>query len=157
MMRVDQVSKFLVIGLAMVLSIALSEPSHAAGGSGGSGSAPAQSDDSRHRNLTSSSSYMPLPALVATVQSQRRARGLLQIEAGLEVHDPALRRRVDRFMPRLRNAYISTLTLYTGMYYEFGDIPDADRIAAMLQEATDLTLGESGAEVLLGMVIIHAD
>ena len=43
------------------------------------------------------------------------------------------------------------------MSYRFGDIPDADRISEILQEATDLTLGQEGADVLIGMVIIHAD
>lgn len=119
--------------------------------------ASSSSEDSRHRNLTSSETYMPLPPLTATVQANFRSRGLLQIEAGLEISDDDLRRRVERFMPRLRNAYISALTLYTGSFYQFGDVPDADRIAALLQEATDVTLGESGAQVLLGMIIIHAD
>ena len=60
-------------------------------------------------------------------------------------------------MPRLRNAYVSALNVYTGMSYRFGDVPDADRIAELLQEATDVTMGQTGAEVLIGMVIIHAD
>ena len=59
-------------------------------------------------------------------------------------------------MPRLRNAHVQALTMYTGMNYRFGDIPDADRIAQMLQDATDATLGEEGAEILIGMIIIHA-
>ncbi|MBR9825143.1 MAG: flagellar basal body-associated FliL family protein [Alphaproteobacteria bacterium] len=119
---------------------------------------PAQSEDtSRHRSLTSSDSYMPLPPLTATVQANRRARGLLQIEAGLEVEDTDLRDRIDRLMPRLRNAYVTALSVYTGMYYQYGEVPDADRIAALLQEATDMTLGRDGAEVLIGMIIIHAD
>ena len=122
-------------------------------------SPPAQdsSDETRHRTITSSDTYMPLPALTATVQSNRRARGLMQIEAGLEIADPQLRRRVEMYLPRLRNAYVSALSVYTGMNYSFGDIPDADRISQILQEATDMTLGQEGAQVLLGMIIIHAD
>lgn len=115
------------------------------------------SDDARHRNITSSDSYMPLPPLTATVQANRRARGILQIEAGLEVEDYQLRRRVERYMPRLRNAYVTAMSVYTGNYFQYGEVPDADRIAALLQEATDMTLGEDGAEVLLGMIIIHSD
>ena len=52
---------------------------------------------------------------------------------------------------------MSALSVYTGMNYSFGDIPDADRISQILQEATDMTLGQEGAQVLLGMIIIHAD
>lgn len=149
-MRVDPMSLARALVLSFALLCGIAAPAMAA-------PPPAQSDDSRHRNLTSSDSYMPLPPLTATVQAQRRARGLLQIEAGLEVEDAELRRRIDRLMPRLRNAYVSALTMYTGMYYQYGDVPDADRIAAMLQEATDMTLGREGAEVLLGMIIIHSD
>lgn len=114
-------------------------------------------EDGRHRMITSSETYMPLPPLTATVQANRRARGLLQIEAGLEISDSRLRHRVERYMPRLRNAYVSALSIYTGMHYSFGEVPDADRIAQILQEATDITLGQEGAEVLIGMIIIHAD
>ncbi|WP_421924283.1 flagellar basal body-associated FliL family protein [Maricaulis maris] len=115
------------------------------------------SEESRHRTITSSETYMPLPPLTATVQANRRARGILQIEAGLEIEDPRIRHRVERYMPRLRNAYVSALSIYTGMHYSFGDVPDADRIAQILQEATDMTLGQEGADVLIGMIIIHAD
>lgn len=115
------------------------------------------SEESRHRTITSSETYMPLPPLTATVQANRRARGILQIEAGLEIEDPRIRHRVERYMPRLRNAYVSALSIYTGMHYSFGDVPDADRIAQILQEATDMTLGQEGADVLIGMIIIHTD
>jgi hypothetical protein len=139
-----------------VLTAALTLTAPALAG-GGSSPAPAQNEDSRHRTLTSSPTYMPLAPLTATVQADHRARGLLQIEAGLEISDNRLRRRVEQTMPRLRNAWISALSVYTGVNYRFGDIPDADRIAAILQEATDITLGQEGAEVLIGMIIIHAD
>ncbi|WP_300544022.1 hypothetical protein [Maricaulis sp.] len=121
----------------------------------GGGGSPAPSEDSRHRTLTSSESYVPISALTATVQANHRAQGLLQIEAGLEVPDARLRRRVEQYMPRLRNAWVTALSVYTGVNYRFGDVPDADRIAQVLQEATDITLGQEGAEILIGMIIIH--
>lgn len=80
---------------------------------------------------------------------------MLQIEAGLEIEDSRLRRRVEASMPRLRNAYVTAMSIYTGVNYRFGDVPDADRIAQLLQDATDLTLGEEGAHLLLGMVLIN--
>ncbi len=117
----------------------------------------ASSEGGRNRAITSSETYMPLPPLTATVQANRRARGLMQIEAGLEISDSRLRHRVERYLPRLRNAYVSALSIYTGAHYSFGEVPDADRIAQILQEATDMTLGQEGAEVLIGMIVIHAD
>lgn len=150
----------LTCGLVAVLLASATGPALAGGGGGGGGggsSAPAQGEETRRRMITPSQTYMPLPPLTATVQANHRARGLLQIEAGLEIEDPQLRRRAERYLPRLRNAWVSGLSAYTGMSYRFGDVPDADRIAQILQEATDITLGEEGAEVLIGMVIIHAD
>lgn len=140
-----------------VLALVLAATAPALAGGGGGGGGGAQGEESRRRMLTPSETYMPLPPLTATVQANHRARGLLQIEAGLEIEDPQLRRRAERYLPRLRNAWVSALSAYTGMGYRFGDIPDADRISEILQEATDMTLGQEGAEVLIGMVIIHAD
>ena len=143
---------------ALAGALTATSPALAGGGGGGGGGGEASSsDEGRHRTLTNSQSYVPINPLTATVQSNHRARGLLQIEAGLEIPDARLRRRAEHYMPRLRNAWVTALSVYTGMNYRFGDIPDADRIAAMLQEATDITLGEEGAEILIGMIIIHAD
>lgn len=98
---------------------------------------------------------MPLDPLTATVHADFRLRGVLHIEAGLEIPDNRLRARAERLMPRLRDHYVSALAMYTGANYRFGDVPDADRISELLQRATDEALGEEGAIILLGMVIIH--
>ncbi|WP_417467857.1 hypothetical protein [Maricaulis sp.] len=143
------------LAVAACLSVSLAAPALAmSGGGGGSGAAPAE--DSRHRSVTSADTYLPLPPLMATVQADHRARGNLQIEAGLEIQDARLRRRVEQIMPRLRNAYVTALSIYTGVNYRYGTVPDADRIAQLLQDATDMTLGTEGARVLIGMVIINA-
>lgn len=143
--------------LAICLSLSLESTAFANSNNGGGGHGEASSDDSRHRSLTSSDSYLPLPPLMATVQSNHRARGNLQIEAGLEIEDSRLRQQVEQSMPRLRNAYVTALGIYTGVNYRFGDVPDADRISQLLQEATDMTLGTDGARLLLGMVIINTN
>lgn len=127
------------------------------GPGGGGGSAPPAETDSRRRNLTQSTHYVPLPPMTASVQADYRLRGVMHIEAGLEIADARKRRRAQMMMPRLRDAYVSALSLYTGVNYRFGDVPDIDRIRALLQDATDEALGHDEAEVLLGMVIIHSD
>ncbi|MGK0267398.1 MAG: hypothetical protein ACI82N_001651 [Maricaulis sp.] len=155
--RAIQAPTALTIAFALCLTLAVGEAAFAGGGGGGGGHGAPPAQDSRHRSLTSSDSYLPLPPLMATVQADHRARGNLQIEAGLEVEDGRLRRRVEQSMPRLRNAYVTALSIYTGVNYRFGDVPDADRISQLLQDATDMTLGVEGARVLIGMVIINAD
>jgi hypothetical protein len=144
-----------VLALVAALAIFASAPALASPPSGGGGAS--QGDDGRRRSLTSSTSYLPLPQLMATVQADYRSAGLLQIEMGLEISNSRLRRRAEHMMPRLRDAYVSAISLYVGMNYRYGDVPDANRIAELLQNATDHTLGQEGAQVLLGMVMIHAD
>jgi hypothetical protein len=141
---------------AAAAALSMSAPAFASPPSGGGGG-QSQSDDGRRRSLTSSTSYLPLPQLMATVQADYRSAGLLQIEMGLEISDSRLRRRAEHMMPRLRDAYVSAISLYVGMNYRYGDVPDANRIAELLQNATNHTLGQDGARVLLGMVMIHAD
>lgn len=126
-------------------------------GPDGDGATPPAEENTgrRHRSLTSSDGYMPLDPLTASVHADFRLRGILHIEAGLEIPNARNRSRAERLMPRLRDRYVSALALYTGANYRFGDVPDADRISYLLQEATDDVLGEDTADVLLGMIIIH--
>ncbi|MEN0652992.1 MULTISPECIES: Tat pathway signal protein [Hyphobacterium] len=119
----------------------------------GHGAAPQQAQ--RGRSITSSPDFVPLAPLTATLQADYRLRGILQIEAGLEIPDRRLRARAEEMMPRLRNAYVTQLSIYAGANYRYGEMPDADRISAMLQQATDDILGQEGAQILLGMVVIH--
>lgn len=157
MTQLVNVFRYLCCAICVVLLSAAILPGDAFAGGGGGGDAPQQADDGRRRNLTASDSYVPLPPLTATVQADFRARGLLQIEAGLEISDSRLRRRAERSMPLLRDAYVSALSVYAGVNYRYGEVPDADRIAELLQQATDHALGQPGAEVLLGMIMIHTD
>lgn len=121
---------------------------HGSGGSESSGS-------ERRRMITSSQGYVPLSPLTASVHADFRIRGVMQIEAGLEIPDSRLRARAERLMPRLRDAYVAAISRYAGANYRYGDVPDADRISLVLQEATDEVLGQEGADFLLGMVIIN--
>jgi flagellar basal body-associated protein FliL len=154
MMMFLKLSKLpMILACALCLGLSATNPAAAS-----SPPAPSPSaDDGRRRAITSSENFVPLPVLMATVQADYRAQGLLQIESGLEIPDAALRRRVAEHMPRLRDAYITALSLYTGMNYRYGDIPDVVRITELLQNATDHALGEEGATILLGMVMIHAN
>lgn len=144
--------------LAFSICSLLMTPTAFAGGGGGGDTtaAPAQQGSGRqHRPITSSTGYVPLAPLTATVQSDFRLRGIMHIEAGLEIPNNRQRERAEQLMPRLRDRYVSALAMYTGANYRFGDVPDADRISELLQQATDEVLGAGEADILLGMVIIH--
>ena len=142
-----------LLGAAALMS---TTPAYAAPPAGDShGSASGGESSERRRMITSSDGYVPLSPLTASVHADFRMRGVLQIEAGLEIPDNRLRARAERLMPRLRDAYVAALSSYAGSNYRYGDVPDADRISAVLQQATDTILGQEGADFLLGMVIIN--
>ena len=150
----------MVLALAAALSLSLPAQALVAGGGGGGGGAPApapSAEDGRRRSITSSEDYLPLPELMTTVQADFRSAGLMQVEAGLEISDRQLLRRAQENMPRLRDAYVSALSLYAGINYRFGDVPDVDRIIELMQNATDHALGQEGAVVYISMVMIHAN
>ncbi len=102
-----------------------------------------------------SETYIALDSLTAMMARDGRMRATLQIDAGLEIRDPALRARANALRPRLRDAYAAALAEYIGSEHRPGAAPDAGRIGDMLQQATDRTLGQTGADLLLGTVILH--
>lgn len=144
----------LLAAFALALSSATSTHASPPPSSGDGHGAPPQQTQ-RGRSITSSPDFVPLAPLTATLQADYRLRGILQIEAGLEIPDSRLRARAEEMMPRLRNAYVTQLSIYAGANYRYGEMPDAERISTMLQRATDEVLGQEGARVLLGMVVIH--
>src|SRR5262245_18484838 len=68
--------------------------------------APAQ------RKTTQSESYVVIDPMYATIIEGNKPRGLLLVELGLDVPDAALRDRVNRALPALRDAYVRSLIAY---------------------------------------------
>lgn len=149
-----KIRQTLLAAFALALTSAASAHASPPPSSGDGHGAPPQQAQ-RGRSITSSPDFVPLAPLTATLQADYRLRGILQIEAGLEIPDSRLRARAEEMMPRLRNAYVTQLSIYAGANYRYGEMPDAERISMMLQRATDEVLGQEGARVLLGMVVIH--
>lgn len=102
----------------------------------------------------SSASYVSLNTLAATVRRQNGRRGVLTVQAGLDVPDAKLRARVESLLPRIRAALVQTLQTYaTGMTP--GVPPNGDALSLTLQRETDRTVGQKGAKVLLGTMLIN--
>lgn len=98
--------------------------------------------------------FMQLPTLTSTVVRRDGRRGVLTVEAGLDVPDPYLRARADDSRPRLRAAYVQMLQTYaTGL--PPGTPPNPDTIGREMQRETDRVLGKPGARLLLGTIIIN--
>ena len=74
---------------------------------------------------------------------------------GLDVPDPALRERIERDMPQLRDAYVRNLLAFTGTSVRSYRQPDVEAIADRLQGVTDRVLARKGARILLAQIAIR--
>lgn len=113
--------------------------------------APAGVDAAEHGG---GESFVQFPTLTASLMRPNGRRGVLTVEAGLDVADGALRGRTQGSIPRLRDAYIRYLTTYAATVPP-GAAPNPDAIALALQRSTDQVLGKPGAKLLLGTVLIN--
>jgi len=99
-------------------------------------------------------SYIQFPTLTATVIKSDGRRGVLTLDAGVDVPNAGLRAKVNLVQPRLRAAYVQVLQAYV---YSLGPgaPPDPDFLSATLQRETDRVLGQPGARVLLGAMLVN--
>ncbi len=129
-----------LIGLAALGSaLAAAEAAKASGKSSGGG-APANA-------------YIPLPTATATILRRDGRRGVMTVEVGVDVADEALRTRADQSRPRLSAAYNEVVRL-AGERILPGAPPDVEWLSRALQAATDRVLGNAGAKLLLGTVMV---
>jgi hypothetical protein len=99
-------------------------------------------------------SYVQFPTLTATIFRNDGRRGVLTVEAGVDVPNSGLRARVNLIEPRLRAAYVQLLQSYV---YSLGPgaPPDPDYLSLALQRETDRVLGQPGAHLLLGAMLVN--
>jgi hypothetical protein len=99
-------------------------------------------------------SYIQFQTLTATLLRGGGRRGVLTVEAGVDVPEAGLRARAAASQPRLRAAYVQFLGAYAGGLSP-GSPPDADYIARQLQALTNQVLGRPGAKLLIGTILIN--
>jgi hypothetical protein len=116
--------------------------------------APARAASGGEKKKGGGESFLQFPALNATAVRPGGRRGVLTVEAGLDVPDGGLRGRAEASQPRLRDAYIRFLMNYAASV-PAGTPPNPDVIATALQRATDEVLGKPGAKLLLGTVLVN--
>ncbi len=98
--------------------------------------------------------FIQLQTLTATVIRADGRRGVMTVEAGIDVPDDGLRERADQSTPRLRAAFAQVLQIYASGL-PGGAVPNADYLARALQRQTDVVLGRSGARLLLGTILVN--
>jgi len=99
-------------------------------------------------------SYIQFPTLTATILRSNGQRGVLTVDAGVDVPNSALRARVNLSEPRLRAAYVQLLQAYVWQLGP-GAPPNPDYLSMALQRETDRVLGQPGAHLLLGAMLVN--
>ncbi len=105
--------------------------------------------------ITQSESYLMIDPFYASIMDDSHPLGLLMVGIGLDIPDAALRGRVDREMPRLRDAYVRCLMTFAATSVRVWRQPDVADMADRLQAVTDRYLARKGARVLLAQVMIR--
>lgn len=113
-------------------------PALAAGGGGGGGSA---------------GGYVRYPTVTATTMRPDGRRGVMTVETGVDAPTAALKLRAEQSQPRMR-AVFNILIQREANTLLPGGVPNIERLAAQLQSATNIILGQRGARLLLGTVMI---
>lgn len=132
---------------ALAVPLALAPAALAAGKSKGG--------DEAARRISASESYIPQFGLSATVSANYSRAGMIMVDAGLDVPDAALRARLSKSSPRVRDALRSAIAEYANTHFRPGGSPDPDTIARMMQIAIDREAGQPGARVLLANVMVQ--
>lgn len=103
-------------------------------------------------------SYMRMDSMRTALLVDRRSgsRATLEVAFSLDAPERDSRQMIEQRRLWLRAAYSETLLIYAGRMYRWGDVPDLDRLARLLQEDTDRLIGPGRAQVLLDTVLISA-
>ena len=145
-MRKLLTSLFLVAALAAAAEAAPPPPAQHG--------APAVGTDPNAKRITGSTNYVPTFGIRATVSHNYRVRGVLAVDAGLDIPDAEIREKAEALRPRLMSDLRDAVLNYATMSYRPGRRPDPDILRARMQKAADALLGKGNARVALASVIV---
>src|SRR5271170_2459260 len=91
----------------------------------------------KQRKKGGGASFLQINTLTGTIIHPDGRRGVMTVEAGVDVPDPSLYARADASMPRLRAAYAEVVMTYAAGLPPYA-VPNADYLARELQRQTDL-------------------
>ena len=98
--------------------------------------------------------YIQFDTLTATIIRPNGKRGTMTVDTGLDVPNQSLHQRAMLSLPRLRAAYVQWIVSYAAGL-SAGQPPDADYMSTSLQRETDNALGQPGAKLLLGAILLN--
>ena len=98
--------------------------------------------------------YTQFRTVTAFTDVGRRRHGTLSVDMGLYTDNPKLTEQIVLMMPRLQDAYLTRLQSYAGGLTS-QSLVDPDFISSQFQTVTDQILGQKGAKVLLGSILLN--
>ena len=114
----------------------------------------ARAQEKAQRKRGGGDSFIQLDTLSATVNRSNGRRGVMTVEAGVDVPDAGLRARAEASTPLLIAAYVGVLQTYAAGLPP-GGVPNADYLSRELQRQTDMVLGRPGGHFLLGTILVN--
>jgi hypothetical protein len=114
---------------------------------------PALASSEAHGGGTATGGYVRYPTVTATTMRPDGRRGVMTVETGIDAPDAALKLRAEQSQPRIR-AVFNILVQREANSLLPGGVPNVERLGAQLQSATNIILGQRGAKLLLGTVMV---
>lgn len=118
---------------------------------------PRDETDPQAKRITGSETYVPTFGLRASISRGFTVHGVLAVDAGLDVPDQKMVKKVEAMKPRIMSSMREAVLSYASLSYVVGEKPDADMLRARLQRAVDGVLGKDAAKVALASVIVFKD
>ena len=120
-------------------------------------SPPRDETDPQAKRITGSETYEPTFGLRASIARGFKVHGVLAVDAGLDVPDPKMVKKVEAMKPRIMSSMREAVLSYASLSYVVGERPDADMLRVRLQKAVDQVLGKDAVKVALASVIVFQD
>lgn len=149
--------KRLVAILVLLSLFAVAPPALASGGGGGEGGEKSHSKGKapkKPRPITSLKSWVMVDPFAVSIIQDGRILGRFRVSFGMDVPDDALREKAEALMPRLRDVWLSELTLFAATMLRPRRPADVPAVSDLLQRAADRVLGKPGSRVLLSAVTV---
>lgn len=102
---------------------------------------------------TPTSTFIRYPMITANTFRSDGRRGVMTVETGIDVADPALLLRAQQSAPRVR-AVFAILAQREAATLLPGQPPNVDRLSRQFQSAMNIILRQRGATLLLGTVMV---
>ena len=139
-----RISPSLAVFVALSLSTGVAVASEPAKPKGGAPKRPP----------TSLKSWVMVDPFTISVIQDGDVRGKLTVNFGMDVPDTELRDKAEVLMPRLRDAWLRSLSLYAATALRPHRQADVGELSARIQQTADEVLGKSGAKVLMSQAVV---